>query len=77
MDEWISVKDRLPEYNKVVLISWEDIFNETHISTGYICLITRHSGEDSPVDDTWYMSNTRGYELKVTHWQPLPEPPSK
>jgi hypothetical protein len=60
VQEWISVKDRLPDKNipsQFYLCYWN----------GYIrvCKYWR----------TRKVFELRGKEVKVTHWMPLPEPP--
>lgn len=71
--EWISVKDRLPETDNIK----EDIFclvyNESH------CTISIHPycqfykcWNDEENDD--YFCEAIGDE--ITHWAPLPAPPS-
>lgn len=73
--EWISVEDRLPEYDSVVLVCFENLFNEQTFTTAVyvnqkVCL---HSERRVPM---WWVHISSGHELKtVTHWQPLPEPP--
>ena len=64
VQEWISVKDRLPEADVAVLgrcfyhESWRTL----------VCYMSkRNAGE-------WY-TNTVGQWVQVTHWMPLPEPP--
>jgi hypothetical protein len=60
--EWISVEDRLPEPNKLVLCIWER-------GDGGGCYgFARYQREN-----VWYVSN-EGMP-RVTHWMPLPEPP--
>lgn len=63
MSEWISVKDRLPSGNQVVLAVTEDsnIFTCWHSSDGH-----------------WLMTGLRPADPgAITHWQPLPEIPPK
>lgn len=69
MSEWISVKDRLPELNKNVLVyggteNHPCKYNEMTESYFYKmsnCGIIKCAKEDM----YW----------KVSHWMPLPEPP--
>ena len=61
-DNWISVKDRLPEisgYYQVYAMGGQDVAN---FSTGNV-------NDDY---DNWY--NHR-LSYPITHWQPLPDPP--
>lgn len=72
---WISVKDRLPEYDKTVLVVNED---------GYMHTAVRIKGSIARIDewqikfgvcftdnDVWEEDE----QGKITHWQYLPEPP--
>lgn len=65
MSEWISVKDRLPEEGKSVLI-----FDEC----GNILVYSLERDRDGDLhweDDYGYWHND------VTDWMPLPEPPKE
>jgi hypothetical protein len=72
VQEWISVKDRLPEKNE---FDWVLVVVELHSQYGIfhsvpIVAELRH-GE-------WYDYNDETIEgefEKVTHWMPLPQPP--
>ena len=65
LNNWISVKDRLPEQNLNVL-AWIKLgtsqypFIETASGNPEICSGWKHYNKD-----------------QVTHWQPLPEPPKE
>ena len=59
--KWISVKDRLPEANVLVLCRWDDFEGSYYGFARY----QQHG--------SWYVAN-EGMP-KVTHWMPLPEPP--
>lgn len=63
---WISVKHRLPEYSKLVLI-WGKLeqYNERKVYTG----INIQSG----ADNRWRSLGNTLHD--VTHWMPLPNPP--
>lgn len=64
--EWISVKDRLPEKNGVVLVCTEDDYV---CSAGY-----SNYGKPTFLIDSMY----GGDELDdVTHWMPLPPAPKE
>ena len=80
--QWISVKDRLPDaagYECLVCAVNEN-YNQTHI-------FTAHTGYGEPgwwTGNVHYMSratspsdNKLHPALKVTHWMPLPEPPKE
>jgi len=63
--EWISVKDRLPERT----VPPHDVLVYHDLNCGMF------------VDRAWYSHDKKqwcsaiGMKLKVTHWMPLPEPP--
>lgn len=61
MSEWISVKDKLPEFGDQVLIyiGSQMTVAEYTKGMGFICAIER----DMFIQDY------------ITHWQKLPEPP--
>ena len=61
--EWISVKDRLPKPNKLVLCWWQSGDGEKE-HYGFATFQSH---------GVWYVSNEGMPE--VTHWMPLPEPP--
>ena len=61
MSEWISVEDRLPGHDGMVLM-WG-----THTIT--------HIGFYSEVTGKWFDSEDGEWLAGVTHWMPLPEPP--
>ncbi len=61
VQQWISVKDRLPENGKKVLVYCKENKNDYEIgaySDTYMGFFVRQ---------TWYEN--------ITHWMPLPEPP--
>lgn len=66
MAEWISVKDRLPEKEKLVLCCK----NKSNLLFIGKCLdATYAEGVQAFVDVGRWLS------VGVTHWMPLPEPP--
>lgn len=70
MNEWISVKDRLPEIdgNVLVIVNGKPHKNVT-LESAY------ELAEFSP-SDGWILEMWPEWETpKVTHWMPLPEPP--
>ena len=62
VQEWISVKDRLPEDICPVLVALEGL--GTAFNGWY------HDGK-------WWTvgAGTRPFKQKVTHWMPMPQPP--
>ena len=72
VQEWISVKDRLPKPSTYVLA----LTAPGYLSVGQNCVVADYihpSGEEHGV----FVLAYRYWEdpLKVTHWMPLPEPP--
>lgn len=74
---WISVKDKLPEYDKTVLVVNED---------GYMHTAVRIKGSIAMIDEwqikfgVYFIDNDvweEDEQGKITHWQPLPEPPKE
>lgn len=61
--QWISVKERLPEFGVPVVIAWDDYMDIAQYWHGTLCphWRTQHWGT---ID-----------LITVTHWMPLPEPP--
>ena len=64
VQEWISVKDRLPENNQWTLCFMKDK------SFG-----TFRVFQWNYIDWQWNDGNERCKEKDVTHWMPLPQPP--
>lgn len=67
MNEWISVKDRLPDDNISVLVHVDGCAYVASYHVKYL---------------QWFMDGVSGYEYDtaldnaiVTHWMPLPESP--
>ena len=79
VQEWISVKDRLPEDSGYYLVVYRDKYNGS-ISIAFDMYVKCNVGE-------WWESEfacditkqfrwaTRLQEQEVTHWMPLPQPP--
>lgn len=63
--QWISVKDRLPEYADEIVLAWGDVNGEGHLEME--CAIFE--------DDDWHLNVGSGTLRNVTHWMPLPAPP--
>jgi hypothetical protein len=70
MNEWINVKDRLPNIQMFVL-TYDPDFG---INPG---VMTRRNGSKwllECYDDVGFDGRVSSYD--VTHWMPLPEPPT-
>ena len=61
--EWISVKDRLPEETINCIVHYQHAYcdNDDYWAIGFCC----YDGEKFQL----------GPAYKVTHWMPLPQPP--
>lgn len=68
MTEWISVKDRLPEYEKLVLVCGSR-------QPAVAMRAKNYHGPDYffPSNPNYYSEDLQG----VTHWMELPEPPKE
>lgn len=71
MSNWISVKDKLPDVGGMsVLMVAVNEYGQRNVVKGftdYACPIDFHTNERE-YEGVWHA-------WKVTHWQPLPEPP--
>lgn len=77
--EWISVKDRLPDDGKYVLVYPAEDF---HITVGYFERDNVHyyiesNGSKFYTDDGWETEIPWAQKGRVTHWMPLPEHPKE
>ena len=63
VQEWISVKDRLPEETINCIVHYQHAYcdNDDYWAIGFCC----YDGEKFQL----------GPAYKVTHWMPLPQPP--
>jgi O-succinylbenzoate synthase len=80
MNEWISVKDRLPSHHQLVIARNEHLrececifvdneeMNKVLIKVGIVGEMKKGGDFCHPAKDGRTMNN-------VTHWMPLPEPP--
>ena len=71
MSNWISVKDKMPESKKGVIIHLTSGF----ITVGYLTSNTPHERKWQLFGDkvTLFVEDA----TEVSHWQPLPEPPKR
>lgn len=63
--EWISVKERLPEAYKSVLVYIRNASGEAGYDITFYCDHLYDTG------NRWYLP------VNITHWMPLPEPPKE
>lgn len=71
--EWISVKDRLPEYESTVIVNAEGFESEGYqplLISRLMKITIDRNGEKLEWDDFQNIGL-----VSVTHWMPLPEPP--
>lgn len=66
---WVSVKDRMPEPNKDVLLA---VYCEETDSYYQVIAWQTTSGDWDSNDEVFCQ-----YDDEVTHWMPLPEPPEE
>lgn len=74
-NEWIKVTDRLPEYT-TRLGNHEMVCVIAYLNSG----IAGKQGlvcESLYCDGRWEVLNIKDYNAPVTHWMPLPNPPSE
>lgn len=65
MNEWIDVNERLPVNYMNCLVHYKHAYNN---EDGYWAIgVSYYNGEKFLIDWTY----------QVTHWMPLPEPPTK
>ena len=67
-DNWISVEDRLPDDNELVLVCTKD-------NVMFVCSLVIANAFASLKNSKVWEDNDGYYVSDVTHWQPLPEPP--
>ena len=65
MNEWVSVKDRLPEYYREVLV---------HVNG---CIYLAMLFDQRMINEPDYWCDHSGQLGKVTHWMPLPDAPKE
>ena len=65
--EWISVKDEMPEQGQKVLVFRPHAHEKPYKDPNY--KICTYAGEDIFINSH--------FEHEITHWMPLPKPPTK
>lgn len=82
MSEWIDVSDRLPGFPIEVIVAYSSDADGRHcLDTGVAILhpdgIWRGAGVFYQMGQKQKFAFRECVKESVTHWQPLPEPPSK
>lgn len=78
MPKWISVKDRTPEYDRLVLVFCKVILSDhTFCAQAIGCCHNPKLTDDADCDEDWTVRgiNVPCRQLLVTHWMPLPDAP--
>lgn len=65
---WISINDRLPNYNEYVM-------TYAPCATPPIIIQSWINGYDDEEDEYWEEWSETPAKIKVTHWLPLPDVP--
>lgn len=81
-NEWISVKDRLPENGGLYLVCCESLIKGGNDTVWMVRFTPKYKGiflEENKA--YWYETDHEFGDIDVTehitHWMPLPEPPKK
>ena len=70
--EWISVDDRLPDYDERVILNGTYSFTKGHVEK-FVSERCRKQTDSS--GEVYRQNMTCIGDVSVTHWMPLPEPP--
>ena len=74
---WISVEDELPEITTInnhnaVNVKFKTIHGDERVCTATLESVSQYCGENSPMNDVWYVYPSGGHVLRnVTHWRPI------
>ena len=80
-DQWVSVKDHLPDFNEFVLAGFW--YEDTWVRDDHpekmkflmgICQIIESDKRDFPDGKQWHTFGPA--HSQITHWMPLPKPPA-
>lgn len=84
LNNWISVKDRLPEIEEQVLVYGRPSLQTCRFVEPAMLKRRRIYGSIPIADEFWWKGyDIIGYDgevdeiVEVTHWMPLPEPPEE
>lgn len=77
MNNWISVTDKLPEYNERVLVLGEEKGMNPQMGGSYVFISKRQNLKGTPLEKQTdrMLDENQFYAKYVTHWQPLPKKP--
>lgn len=73
MNKWIKCSDRLPENGDRVLT-----FSQNYLDGDYAsCIFCLGKNRDNMDCEIWFDTNDSNKSFNdITHWMPLPDPPS-
>ncbi len=77
MSEWISVEDRLPEFDKKVLVMFKTTIGTLEYKVAKYIDYKYCAHHDKTVQKWLGIACTMREVYSVTHWQSLPEPPKE
>jgi hypothetical protein len=77
--EWVSVEDRLPDYDVKVLVRGEQMGMNPQMGGAYNCISQRIKlPKQMVINSSRYVDENDFKSMQyVTHWMPLPQPPTK
>ena len=78
MNDWISIKDKLPELNQEILVLEQgySVTGETYYSDVWIARYIGYRGKRHFVQSLGYNPQNKSSSFpydEVTHWMPMPE----
>ncbi len=78
MDKWISVNEKTPEFDEIVILAYDLLASEKEVDIGYLEQIRQGDGYKHL---KWMVSQgcsePREMLNCVTHWMPYPPPPKE
>ena len=75
VQEWISVKDRLPENGQEVFVAYVFPLQNSLISKHFYSASIYHIDDGNGLVNRPHFENEGFRGMRVTHWMPLPQPP--
>ena len=70
--QWISVKDVLPDVGKRVLVTVRYRADVSDSKERCVCIDVWRGNEDG-----WLQNGSYDHVFEISHWMPLPEPPKE